>query len=353
VKLIRLATIRLSRPAPNAVSRQQYVSSEGVLVETVSVTASDGRAVETSEAKLPTGLTFAWAFEHSNVRVGVVAHVDVATVEFDDAGRVIVPSKERLRAEAAIQEYADILAVTHQCRRLIRSPQPYVSVLLDPAEEDTGSQPIAIHPPQHERPRARMLGPEVSLESLTGHLADRLDGLALLADSLSEESAAGRVRDLLRLFERAFAKGPHDCVKLLSTFLKGSPHKVGYERAEVAHWLEHLRAELMHADRRPTYARSADVEPFLGRIEWAAYDVLLNKLEWRTRSTDRRSAAAFQAAPRADNSGLVVFEQTATLLIDWMDAFDVYPIDWESSVEVGPPWISLGVRTFENVDADD
>ncbi len=53
-------------------------------------------------------------------------------------------------------------------------------------------------------------------------LQDRLDGVALLADSLSEDSAIARARELFRLFERAFRAGPSGCVDPLTSFLQSA-----------------------------------------------------------------------------------------------------------------------------------
>lgn len=53
-----------------------------------------------------------------------------------------------------------------------------------------------------------------------------------------------------------------------------------YASPEVDEWFK-LRPLVIHADRRDDYARSRDIEPYIGRMEFGAYDVLFNKATWR------------------------------------------------------------------------
>lgn len=341
MELMRFATIKLTRPAPQELGRWTYHSRDAVEVQTVKIDGECRDITEDYASEVGAGGRVAWPYEDDAVRVAVSAVVTTDLATSDAQGRIEIPPKPRARAEAAIQEYADFLAVAHQCRRLIRSPEPCLAIRLDVHDMQVVGGSRTIAPPNHERPRARMLPVLTPGSKLSGAVSDRLDGLALLADSLSEESALGRIRDLFRLFERAFASGPHDSIRPLTSFLRSSPYPIGYEVDEVTYWMETLRHEVTHADRRDAYARSPEVEPHLGRIEWAAYDVLLNKRDWRSRRSERRDAVSFHAGISSDRSGVVLFNPAATILVDWMDPFDVFSRDWSSRLSIGPPWIPL------------
>ena len=185
-----------------------------------------------------------------------------------------------------------------------------------------------------------MMPPSIP-NSLTSALSDRLDGLALLADSLAEDTAVARSRELFRLIERAFRRGPADCIEPLATFLVGHPRHdaLQYSKDEITHWLTQLRGEVVHADRRRTYARSPDVEPYLARMEFAGYDVLFNKEQWRHPSARRRHQQDFMSAVQKDGGGVAVLHPGATVAIDCIDPWNVFPVDFESHVRLTPEWI--------------
>ncbi len=263
--------------------------------------------VEQEDAERPGGMRFDWTREGDVTSVGVFVEVQ-APLEVDSRSCVVVPDEERRRAEAAIVEYGDLLGVMLQCKRQFRSPDPCVAVTFTPEEVANGVVGLAR---SHDRfTKARVLRHSEKDPSIVERLvADRLDGIALLADSLAEDGAAARVRDLFRLFERAFALSPGRAIKPLTSFLASSPRRLGYTESEVASWLVSLRSKLSHADRRDDYARSHDADPFLGRIEYAAYDVLFNKAKWRDQSADRRDGLRFASAVDQSRTNSVVFER--------------------------------------------
>ncbi len=169
---------------------------------------------------------------------------------------------------------------------------------------------------------------------------DRLDGLALLADALAEGGAVGRVRDYIRVFERAFRSGPAACVPLLTAFLQSDPNHLDYAESEVQDWLLRVRSETMHADRRESYARGPDVEPYVRRMEYAAYDVLFNKRNWRQPDVERRDGVTLRAG--TDRNGeVILFDLATTITASWLDPFGVFPVDFDSTLgEIPAPWIS-------------
>jgi hypothetical protein len=342
VRIARFASIHLLRVPPTEMGRSPHVAQNGVEVHTEHIHGVhrcllEGARPEVAPATRP---RFIWPSEDARVRVGVSTFLDWEAPEVVEGG-VEVPRAALDRMETAIGEYADLLAITYQCRRLIRSPQPCVAIAPSDGEQMLFRQVTHLRATRDQIGSARIM-PPILPGDLRSLLADRMDGVALLADSLGEDSPIGRIRDLFRFFERTFKKGPHDCIEPVTTFLRSHPRHdaLRYGKAEVQHWFDDLRGASMHADRRSTYARSVDVAPFLGRMEFAAYDVLFNKEHWRHPSARRR--AAFQLAVGVNPTGRspVVMGPGAAVQVEWMDPWGGYPT--ESGVHVGIPegWIS-------------
>lgn len=340
VQLLRLATIRLAGPPPRVFDSLPYLASNGVEVRPDSVDGLPSDPPGDLEGVPSGGLIVTWPREDQRVRLVVFATVDAGAPSLT-GDRLDVPDEPRRRAEAAIGEYADLLAIIHQCKRSIRSPRP--SLALAPASHDELLR-LEDVPGLSQRSAgsaAVRVIPLISTEAGSQILADRLDGVGLLADALSEDTAIGRVRELFRFFERAFRLPPPKCISPVATFLQSNPrHKdLGFTGKEVSYWFETLRAEVTHADWRPSYLRSADLEPYLGRLELAAYDVLFNKSIWRHPSATRQSRMDFMSGISPQGTSVVVFQPTATLLVAWMDPYNVYPVDHEATVTLPQPWI--------------
>lgn len=340
MQLLRLATIRLTRPPPRTFGRWPYRAANGLDVQVHTVDGIEHDLTEEAALQPTNQLTVAWPYEHEKVRIGVAVSVDAGEPLIVE-GALQVPAEPRERAEAAIGEYADALAVAYQCKRVVRSPRPCVALSAASDEERAAIHDIKMLRPGHGGWASARLMPQGAPAASAASFADRLDGLALLADSLGEETAVARSRELFRLFDRAFRRGPSGCAKPLTTFLLSHPNdaELGYTRNEVSFWLEVLRAESVHADRRPTFARSPEIEPYLPRMEFAAYDVLFNKAQWRQPSAQRRPQQRFMSGVQPDGHGVVLLEAGATLLMDWIDQWGVYRIDHESSIKLPVQWI--------------
>jgi len=337
MKLLRLATIRLRLPAPSELAKWSYESSQGLRVDTMALRVP--REIGLDEPEADGGPTITWPYEETVTDVGVAVEVDAGPPVVTESGQIAVSIEARRRAEAAILEYADVLAVTYQCRRDLRSPVPCVAVRPDNDDEAAVlKQATGLAAPFLTRPRPRLLPPLGPGSPAIAHLSDRIDGLALLADALSEDNAAGRVRDFFRLFERAFARGPGETGKLLAKFLRGAPPQLEYTPAEVDDWFA-LRPLVSHADRRDDYARSPDVEPHIGRIEFAAYDVLFNKETWRKAETGRRTGVELRGG--IDRSGAAFMrDRRVTIVASWLDPFGSFPVDFRAGITMPEPWYS-------------
>lgn len=171
----------------------------------------------------------------------------------------------------------------------------------------------------------------------TEALRDRLVGVAMMAEALSTNHPVGRYRELLRLFEYAFAMTLSQAEKKLAQFLEGAD--LGYTRAEVKEWLEKRHGSI-HGDQKKTseLVMEADVRHFLARMEQAAHDVLLNKVVWHSPSTERRTVLPHYVATtdREGKDFRLTRGRDAKLVTQVMDPFGSYPVDM-GGIITSPP----------------
>jgi hypothetical protein len=161
---------------------------------------------------------------------------------------------------------------------------------------------------------------------VASELSDRFDGVALLAEAYAQAHALGRFRDLVRLFERAFALPAKLVWNPLLIFLDD---RYGYTSSEIGEW-SRARDPATHADSRREFALEPDVWRLLPRIEQAARDVLVNKAGWRDPSPARRDAWEPTAWTTSAAGGAKVRIHTAgTIGAKILDQFGVYPTDFK------------------------
>jgi hypothetical protein len=247
--------------------------------------------------------------------------------EIDDEGLVIVPSEAREEAERMIEATADRIAVATDRTRSISSPRQVVAFESDDPEEQAwleaqkgiaGFDQIA---PAH--------GFSARLEPTDlQQFAGRGDGAALLADALSGRSAEDEFLGFIRLFEKAFRESSDRLVPFLAGFLEARPG-LAYTKTEVKRWITRLRGAVVHADKKELPI-TADYRPVIPRMKFAAYDVLLNKANWRDNSSDRREVWTPTSAPLPDGGLLVVGRSTGRGRGEILDAFSVYSLDLEA-----------------------
>jgi len=142
--------------------------------------------------------------------------------------------------------------------------------------------------------------------------------------------------------ERAFTKASTPLIGPLTDFLSNHPRQdvLQYDRDEVTHWLTSLRPQTVHGDHKhKALARSADVQPYLGRLEVAAYDVVLNKRNWQRSDSARRDGQPLVSAVQADRHSVVLMDPAATIRTQCKDSFGRYPTDWTARLSLGPEWI--------------
>lgn len=334
--LARTAMIQLSDPPPFWLGCQGFKGANGCVVSVLSTSgAEDSTEPPIDQSRMM------WPYERDSATVGVSVTLGVDAPELV-AGRLRVPIGPRRRAEAAINEYADFLAVTNQCRRKVRSPMA-ACVAMSPADDRERAALTGVTELHADRqgPAMPRLLPTMAASSLQRLLEDRPDAVALLADALSEPSATARVREFFRLLERAFAKGSTPLIAPLTEFLRSHPRHdaLDYTQDEVAYWLTTLRPEIVHGDTRPALPRAGEVEPYLGRLEVAVYDVVLNKANWRRSDAARRAGQPLLSAIHPDRRSVVLLDPRAAVHSTWKDCFGSYHTDWDARVALGPEWI--------------
>jgi hypothetical protein len=250
-------------------------------------------------------------------------------------GCLAVPEGPRRRLEAVIETTAAVIAVSARCQHSLSSASPSVAFV---AEDDSErefldeSKGLDVAPQSQSGVTYEI---EVSPQMLEG-LADRRDGLGLLAEVFAHERTLGRYRELMRFFELAFALPSTALSKKLYQFMSGTPF--GYSRSEVNLWCS-LRHGSVHGDLKitPDLVLEADVRPLIGRIEQAALDVLFNKQLWHDRSRQRRRLwLPIGGTTSAAGDIMIVQGKRPSITAQFFDAFLAYPVDL-SGILTDPP----------------
>jgi hypothetical protein len=214
---------------------------------------------------------------------------DVPLSELPKAGEdglVEVPDGPRRRTEKAIDAAANLVSVATGHARSITSR----------------SLPVAFYPESDEdrdflHAQAGIRGIDrgvafgrMSVSATTDELKalrDREDGIALLAEALSQDHVSGRYRELLRAFEHGFAESDSNLIFMLAEFLAGRP-RLGYTtKTEVKQWIKGRCGRAIHADRSAPLV-GADLGDVVDRMLLAAYEVLFNKERWHSYESTRR-----------------------------------------------------------------
>jgi len=264
---------------------------------------------------------------------------------------IIVPSEPRKELEISIESAANLIAVLESCKRSISSPSPYVAFL---PEDDKSREWLhrtkgIIYNMQSIPFIQSRIKPD---EKVLAILKDRMDGVALLSEALSHTHATGRFHEFLRLFERAFKLGPYKLIIPLARFLLGARNQ-GFTKTEIEAWLCKLRHPATHADRRLDFVLESDIRPVIHRMEQAAYDVLINKLNWRNPDTERMNLWEPQGGTSSATSPnlFVVQNSTPQISFQCLDEFMSYPMDLEAVIEHPPEdWFVKQFRENKSVD---
>lgn len=251
------------------------------------------------------------------------------TVEGD---LIIVPETERHEMESVIESYVDLLAVLNQCTRIIHSPHPYIAI--EPLDDEAQSWIRGKRIQVATTGIPLRMWHQFDYAQALPFLQDRLDGVTLMAEALGHTHPTGKLHELIRFFECAFAMAAGElCRTILPQFLADNGN--GYTETEVEHWLE-LRDTSSHADRR-AFALQSDTMPVVNRVEQAAYDVLFNKTQWHVPTCERRSVfKPFCGSAGNDTSIFITQGEPARLESSIVDGFHTYPLNLNACITTIP-----------------
>lgn len=251
----------------------------------------------------------------------------------DDDGRVLIPERERLQCEEAIEHATNLMSVLDGASRTLLSP--LLCAALGPENEQERAhlaESKGILPIQRNEQAA---GSRIEWSpEIAAALSDRMDGVAMLAEAFSAGGELGMYRDFVRFLELAFARGFYDkrLAKKLTQFLAPG---YGYTRDEIDQWAK-LRHPSTHADYQKSawIALTSDVRPVILRMRQACLDVLFNKTKWHETSSGRRDAWRPDAITTS-KAGEMVVRQGSKLTLNFRsyDEFGVYPRKLEISVD--------------------
>jgi len=272
----------------------------------------------------------------------LVAEKTITSV-FDLNGNrsIIIPNDIRRELEILLETYANLAAVANRCKRSLSSPYPYIAI--EPIDDEAKKW---IEEAKNIEVSTRAAIPvrmahDFDFAKSIPYLQDRLDGVALIAESLCHDHSTGRLHELMRLFERAFATAATKvCRDLLPQFL--STVDQGFTKEEIDLWLE-LRDTSSHADRRPSFATEVDTRPAANRMEQAAYDILFNKIVWHNPSLERRSIFRPICGSLSGHcGGVFVIQKTAPKIeFQLLDGFNAYPWNFNLSPQtISETWFT-------------
>lgn len=259
-----------------------------------------------------------------------------------EAGEVILTDEMCQPLQAALETFANLLAIQYRTSRRLMSPWRYAAV--EPLDDEGIGWLRGMSGIKHETTNYPLrMYPHFDADKHLTVLKDRLDGVSLLAEALCHNHSTGRLHDLMRVFERAFRTGPtRVCKQLLPAFL--APSGYGFTTSEVEGWL-HLRDTSVHADQRLEFATQADTTRIINRVEQAAYDVLFNKLDWRSPSLTRREAfqPAFASADKQGINSILVKGRDLVMEFSPHDGFGAYPLCMRKvDPKIPDGWLAAG-----------
>lgn len=340
MQLMRFAVVKLHSPHPGAFrASRDYSAKNGVQLGVLSVSdpyddRDDPDAILGGD---PLVNVLSLTQPGTAILVAVAARLSGLAVECDSEGRPTIPSQARQDSETAIEEFADLMSVLHQCRRDVASPR--ICVALEPEEDESFGGSTDISVPRTAQSLPRMITGDwiAKIPALT---QDRIEGQRLLSAALSGHSALGKAREYFRLFEAAFSKNINGLSKELHRFLVTGPHAMGFTKRELDAWIK-LRGPASHADRAPSW--DADVAPALQRMEWAAYDLLMNKKVWGHADATRRHGILFSSGHAVSGELLRFSEAAASVVIQpatGLDKYGIYPVTEDLQISLSHPLAS-------------
>jgi hypothetical protein len=259
--------------------------------------------------------------QNSEKLVVLEAITKVQGISLNQDGYIEIPTKERKKCEQEIETVCAKYAVFNKVRLEIFSPSGLCFTFIPDNNDErrlltgckgflkSGSKiTISFSPPSFH-------------SEWIDQFDDRLDGVFLVNEALSQASAAGSFRDYIRVFECGFSLSSKQLDKKLYKFLRP---EMGYTRAEIKKWIR-LRDPLSHADKLKSndIYFQAHIRPYIERVSQAAFDLLYNKKNWNNGCSERREIW-MPTVYTTDEFGHPVITDGSKVLFSWTDCFNVY-----------------------------
>lgn len=204
----------------------------------------------------------------------------------EDGDILILPQKIIKKCNQVIEAYCDSLSVAFNAKRTITSPSRCARLVPENQEDEIYLAKFRDYKVLNKSALLLNTVPNLPHDLVT-RCSDRIDGLRLLSSAISSETPIGKFREFVRLYELAFSQPFTNLDKKLAQFL-GSSSKLS--RGDIKNWIR-LRHPSTHADSRQTKTIAFDVDiiAHVTAMEVAAYDLLLNKVNWGKNCAKKRS----------------------------------------------------------------
>jgi len=236
-----------------------------------------------------------------------------------------IPEEPRKELDVSIENIANILAVSEMSQRSISSPHPCIG--FRPKNQDELTWLNQTNGIEYNLKMIPSFQFTVENEMKNANfLQDRLGGIALMAESLSNSHVSGKLHELIRMLENAFATSSKPLATLLSKFLKDSPFQ--FTDKEIEYMVKSLRDQSTHADTNKPIVVESDIRPYIYKMEEIAYDVLFNKANWHTPDIKRRDILKPKAGVRGNGTAFTYQHNDGFAhIVQMFDPFGAFPFN--------------------------
>lgn len=250
----------------------------------------------------------------------------------DNDKNIEIPTQPRRELEIAIENLANMLAITEMSKRTISSTHPCIGFRTQTEDELSWlNQTNGITYNLKMIPSFKFTVEDAMKNS--NFLQDRLEGVALMAESMANTHVSGKLHELMRVFENAFATSSDDLVDKMSSFLNDSPFQLSKE--DIDYMIKYLRDRSTHADTNRPIMMESDIRSHIYKMEEIAYDILFNKTNWHTPDINRRDILKPKAGVKGDDT-LFTYQYNANFVYmgQILDPFGSFPFTLAATIQV-------------------
>lgn len=262
--------------------------------------------------------------------VAAVTQVPKGALSRDPSGFIKIPDSVLSVLHDKLESYAYTYGAVVQRHIKIKSPRPHVAFeSQSPDEAEWLDHTKGISSQTAAPPHLKATFPVADMGEIRSLCRDRRVGLKMLNRVFADGGAVVLFNSLIQFFQCAFDLYENSLASSLHRFLRDNGCK--YELNEIRSWLAEYE---MLSNQRGCKPVEADVRANLRavsfRMKQAALDVLLNKKEWNSHSSQRRDGyklPVFSVGP--DESIYRARQSTRAQVLSSVgrDPFNGYPRD--------------------------